>query len=605
MNVAKLRALFSLAGIAFKADPRASLVTATALPFEFAGGALQALALKALTDASLGHDLRGVWVAGALLALLAAGRDVASTGWSAARLRLGERAGMVMQRHLAELTASIPTIEHFERPDYLRRLDLVRQDSGWLTDLFAALVHHVSRIGRLALAVGLLAALHPALILLPLFAIPTLLATARAQAIRRRLDEAIAEPRRLETHLQNLAWNAASGKEMRVFGLGDELLRRHVRTRAIVDRLELRGQVDVTLVSAAGWFFFAVGFVGAIAFVVAEAAAGSATVGDVVLALTLASQVNGSVADLAGTAGWAARSLTVAERYLWLTDYARQAVPTTLDRTPVPDSLKHGITLEDISFTYPGTDKQALQEVSLHFPAGSTVALVGENGAGKTTLVKLLCGLYLPTTGRVLVDGVNLKELDVVEWRRRTSAGFQDFSRFMLLVRESVGIGEVPRVEDGAAVMAALDRAHADDVVSQLPWGLETQLGRYFRQDVNRAQAAGLALSDGQWQKLALGRAMMRKTPLLLVLDEPTASLDAPSEHALFERYAGAARRTASQNGGVTVLVSHRFSTARMADLIVVMEKGQVISAGSHAALMAGGGLYPELYELQARAYRA
>ena len=390
-SMERLRALFSLAGIAFRADPRASLVTATALPFEFAGGALQALALKALTDAAIGHDLRGVWIAGALLALLAAGRDVASTGWSAARLRLGERAGMMMQRHLAELTASIPTIEHFERPEYLRRLELVRQDSGWLTDLFAAMVHHVSRIGRLGLAVGLLAALHPALILLPLFGIPTLLATARAQGIRRRLDEAIAEPRLLENHLQNLAWNAASGKEVRVFGLAEELLSRHVSTRAIVDRLELRGQVDVTLVSAAGWLFFAIGFVGAIALVVADAAVGRASVGDVVLALTLASQVNGSVSDLAGTAGWAARSLTVAERYLWLTDYARRAIPTGADRAPVPDTLRDGVSLEDVSFTYPGTDKQALRDVTLHFPAGSTVALVGENGAGKTTLVKLLC----------------------------------------------------------------------------------------------------------------------------------------------------------------------------------------------------------------------
>jgi ATP-binding cassette subfamily B protein len=232
------------------------------------------------------------------------------------------------------------------------------------------------------------------------------------------------------------------------------------------------------------------------------------------------------------------------------------------------------------------------------------VALVGENGAGKTTLVKLLCGLYQPSPGRLLVDGVDLRRLDVETWRSRTAAGFQDFARFMLLVRESVGVGDVRSVEDVAAVAAALERAHAADVVADLPHGLETQLGRYFRPGVGQAAASALALSGGQWQKLALGRAMMRPEPLLLVLDEPTAALDAPSEHALFERYAGAARRSAAANGGITVLVSHRFSTVRMADLIVVMEQGRVVAIGSHAQLTAQGGLYAELYELQARAYR-
>jgi ABC-type multidrug transport system fused ATPase/permease subunit len=233
------------------------------------------------------------------------------------------------------------------------------------------------------------------------------------------------------------------------------------------------------------------------------------------------------------------------------------------------------------------------------------VALVGENGAGKTTLVKLLCGLYEPGGGRVLVDGVDLRRLDPATWRARTAAAFQDFVRFMLLARESVGIGDVRHVEDALAVTAALERAAAGDLVAGLPQGLQTPLGRFLRAGVGRAEAASLVLSEGQWQKVALGRAMMRQTPLLLVLDEPTASLDAPSEHALFERFAGAARRTAAAGGGVTVLVSHRFSTVRMADLIVVLEGGGVVARGSHQELMAGGGLYAELFELQARAYRS
>jgi ATP-binding cassette subfamily B protein len=511
---------------------------------------------------------------------------------------------MLMQRRLGELTAAIPTIEHFERPDYLRQIDLLRQDSAALAELFAAVVRRASQAGRLALSVGLLASLHPVLAVLPLFGIPSLVAAGKAQRIRRRLDEAVAEHRRLEFHLQALAWDEAPGKELRVFGLADELVARHARTRAAVDRLEDRETLKSALITTAGWLAFAVGFVAAIGFVVAEAAAGRTTIGGVVLALSLAGQVNGSVADLAGTVSWASRSLAVAERYLWLTEYAQQATRVLLPPAPVPARLQQGITLADVSFAYPVTAKNVLEHVNLHLPAGSTVALVGENGAGKTTLVKLLCGLYQPSAGRVLVDGADLRRLDVETWRSRTSAGFQDFARFMLLVRESVGVGDVQSVEDVAAVAAALERAHAADLVAELPYGLETQLGRYFRPGVGQAAASALALSGGQWQKLALGRAMMRPEPLLLVLDEPTAALDAPSEHALFERYAGAARRSAAANGGITVLVSHRFSTVRLADRILVLEDGRIGEAGSHGDLVALGGRYAALYEMQAGRYR-
>ena len=240
---------------------------------------------------------------------------------------------------------------------------------------------------------------------------------------------------------------------------------------------------------------------------------------------------------------------------------------------PAPVRLHRGLNLEGVSFTYPGTARPVLEGVTLDLPAGGTVALVGENGAGKTTLVKLLCGLYTPTRGRVLVDGIDLRRLDPAAWRTRTAAGFQDYARFMLLARELIGVGDLRAVDDPAAA-AALERAAATDVLAQLAAGLETQLGRYFRPGVGQAAAAALVLSDGQWQKLALGRALMRPAPLLLVLDEPTASLDAPSEHALFERFAGAARRTAAATGGVTVLVSHRFATVRMADRIVVLDAG-------------------------------
>jgi ATP-binding cassette subfamily B protein len=219
--------------------------------------------------------------------------------------------------------------------------------------------------------------------------------------------------------------------------------------------------------------------------------------------------------------------------------------------------------------------------------------------------VKLLAKLYEPTSGRVLIDGVELGRLPADAWRQRLAGAFQDFFRFEFKARHSVGLGDVPRLDDEPAVTAAVTRAGADDVVAQFQAGLETQLGPTW--------PAGVEVSFGQWQKLALARGFMRDAPLLLVLDEPTAALDAETEHALFERYAAAASRRNGQaekapadhnNGRITILVSHRFSTVRMADLIVVLDGARVAEVGTHDELMARGGSYAQLYGIQAAAYR-
>jgi ATP-binding cassette subfamily B protein len=220
---------------------------------------------------------------------------------------------------------------------------------------------------------------------------------------------------------------------------------------------------------------------------------------------------------------------------------------------------------------------------------------VGENGAGKTTLINLLCGFYQPSAGRILMDGVDTATFPAGDWRSRLAAAFQDFVRFELPARHSVGVGDLPRLDDDTAVLAALGRARAEDVVDRLPEGLSTQVGK--------AWTEGVELSGGQWQKLAVARAMMRTTPLLLVLDEPASALDPQAEHVLFEQYADHARRVGEETGAVTVFVSHRFSTVKMADLIVVLSGGRVAETGSHTALMARGGLYAELFQLQATAY--
>jgi ATP-binding cassette subfamily B protein len=219
---------------------------------------------------------------------------------------------------------------------------------------------------------------------------------------------------------------------------------------------------------------------------------------------------------------------------------------------------------------------------------------VGENGAGKSTLVKLLARMYTPTSGRITADGVDINHTDVSRWRERLSGAFQDFARLEFLAATTVGLGDEPRHDDRAAVGSAVDRAGATTLVADLRDGLDTQLGPSWDD--------GVDVSFGQWQKLALARGYMRAEPLLLMLDEPTAALDAETEHALFERFASGARG-ANENGRLTVLVSHRFSTVRMADLIVVLDGARVVEVGSHAELMARRGTYAELYSIQAQSY--
>ncbi len=385
-------------------------------------------------------------------------------------------------------------------------------------------------------------------------------------------------------------------KEGRVFNVSGELVDRHRRLWSEVTDVIAVSRMRAGLVRTAGWLSFAAGYVGAVALAVSQARRGAATPGDVLLVIALASDVNGQVSRAAALANDSAGTLRAVRRLLWLSDYAAAARVPHPEPAPAPDRLTWGIALEGVGFRYPGTDDDVLVDVDLDLPAGSVVAIVGENGAGKTTLVKLLTRCYEPTAGRITVDGIDLCRIDAEEWRERLSAGFQDFVRFQLLLRESVGVGDLDRIDDPAAVRAALRAGQAGDLPAELPAGLDSQLGKQF--------GGGSELSEGQWQKVAISRALMEEWPLLLLLDEPTSGLDADAEHALFERYASAAAGAARAVGGVTVLISHRFSTVRLADHIVVLDGGRVVEQGAHAGLVAAGGLYSELYGLQARAYR-
>ena len=380
-----------------------------------------------------------------------------------------------------------------------------------------------------------------------------------------------------------------------MFGLAGELLRRHhaVSDSVIADRR--RADVRGAWLQSADAVLTALAYIGAIGLVLLLAIDGRATPGDVVLAVGLAAEMNSVVHTAVSYGGQFLWVLKVARRFVWLEDFAAADLWRPSDPAVVPDRLTNGIELREVSFSYPGTQRPIVDDVSLVLPAGKVVALVGENGAGKTSLIKLLCGFYTPEQGEIAVDGVPLGRFELEEWRARIGTAFQDYAAFEFLARETVGIADLRRVDDDAAVSAALERGGATAVLDTLPRGLDTQLGT--------AWDDGVELSGGQWQRLALGRGLMRTEPLLVVFDEPTAALDAQTEHALFERFAAAARAGAS-GGTVTLLVSHRFSTVRMADLIVVLDAGRVLEQGSHDELMAAGGLYAELYSLQSKAYR-
>ncbi|HET7462504.1 MAG TPA: ABC transporter ATP-binding protein, partial [Longimicrobium sp.] len=385
-----------------------------------------------------------------------------------------------------------------------------------------------------------------------------------------------------------------TGMELRVFGLEHEVLSRYRAARREAQGAMHAARRRVALLGAAGDLLFLAGFAGAVALMLWRAGEGRATVGEVVMAVYLAQQLRDAVLAPVQQVAGLGEVLRAGGRLLWLRGYARSAAAAVRGTRPAPARLAQGIVFERVSFRYPGTDRWALRDVSFRIPAGAVVALVGENGAGKSTLVKLLTRMYEPTAGRILVDGTELAQIDPEAWRARLSAAFQDFARLELLAAHAVGVGDLPRLDDRAAVRAALERAGAEGVLERLPAGLETQLGSRWE--------GGADLSAGQWQKLALGRALMRDEPLVVFFDEPTASLDALAEHALFERYARAARAGGAR-GAVTLLVSHRFSTVRGADLILVISDGGVTELGAHDELLLRGGLYAELYLLQARAY--
>jgi ATP-binding cassette subfamily B protein len=594
-----LRGVRLMLAISWRADPLRSVGAAVTASGQFAVLPVRALGLAMIIDGIVsGGDTRPVAGAVVIVAASALNRVAA---WASLniRMRLREHTQLHLDSHLMGLTAGIPGIEHHEHPEYLNAVERLRTERPYLANPFNPISWSVASIVQAVVVVVLFASVAPPLAALPLIGLPAAIAAARAESRSIGLADGQAEQSRTIRHLFDLATEPGPGKEIRIYRLGGELLARRAEAFDAMEQERSRQSLGNVVRVGSAWALYSAGYAGALVWTVGAAAGGEISVGEIVLVLTLGAQLNGQLAELAFNVAWFARSLRAVRRLVWFSDYATAAHrPFELagPRSPEPPAaLSTGVAFDRVGFAYPGTHRPVLHDVSLRLPAGSTVALVGENGSGKTTMIKLLTRMYEPTAGSILADGVDIRTFGIDAWRRRLSAGFQDFARFELLARESVGAGDVSRQAADDELLGALDRAVASDVVAALPDGLATQLGRQFD---------GVELSVGQWQKVALGRAMLRQQPLLLLLDEPTASLDAPTEHALFERFTHAARDVARTTGGITLLVSHRFSTVRMADVIVVLTGGTITEMGTHDQLIGAGGTYAALYTLQARAYR-
>jgi ATP-binding cassette subfamily B protein len=586
-----LRSLWRTVQLGYRAEPRGLSVSFGLVMFTALPDALIALWLAILTHAVLHHDERAVLYASLGLAGSATLTWFLKVVFDRVQRRFRDRVAIALETHVAELQATVATVEHHERPEYLDRLAVLRDQVFALDHLFMSLFSTVGWIVRLAVTIVLLMSINPLLVLLVVFAIPTVFSASWRPGIERTTEERVAPHNRLARHLFVLGTSAPPGKEIRVAGAREQL----------ADRRNAAWQQWYGPVSAArwtsaiwhtcAWALFAGAYVGAIVFVASGLHDGA---GQVILVLVAGSRLSQYVGATVGEIGFLRGIwLDSSRRLTWLEDYAG-AIDARADAS-APARLEHGIHLDHVSFAYPGTDRLVLDDVTLDLPAGAVVAIVGENGAGKTTLVKLLCRMYAPTSGRIEADGVDIRRIPSPEWRGRLAGAFQDFFRFEFSVQRAVGLGEVERLDERPAVEAAVDRAGADDVVERLAHGFDTQLGPTWD--------AGVEVSFGQWQKLALARGFMRDDPLLLMLDEPTAALDAETEHELFERFAGAAH-SHNPNGRVTVLVSHRFSTVRMADLIVVLDGARVVEVGTHEELMANRAQYAELYAIQAAAYQ-
>jgi ATP-binding cassette, subfamily B, bacterial len=539
------------------------------------------------------------------------GQAAVQRGLGLARSILGARLAIDINVLILEKALSLE-LRHFEDPEFYDQLTRARREASSrpvavVTETFQLIQNTLTLVGYVALLVRFSGW---AVLGLIVAAVPATVAEMRFSTAAFRLRNWRSPDTRRLSYLEYVLANDNHAKEVKLFGLGPMLLDRY---RALGETFY---QEDRKLaVRRAAWAYalslIATGaFYGCYALMAVATATGRLTLGNMTMYVIAFRQGQQAFQTILAAVG------SMYEHNLYMSNlFKYMAIPTgtALNLPMLPAAPEEGIRFEDVGFRYPestgtpdnavlgphagsrpapspGPERWALRNINLFIPRGQSLALVGHNGAGKTTFIKLLTRLYEPTEGRILLDGKDLRSWEMDDLRRHIGVIFQDFNQYQLMVKENVGVGSVEHLEDAERVKRAVDLGGAGEIVAKLPGGIDTPLGRWFKD--------GQELSGGQWQKIALARAFMREDADVLVLDEPTAALDAEAEHAVFERF-----RTLAK-GRTTILISHRFPTVRMADRIIVLEGGRVIEEGTHHGLVASGGRYAKLFALQAQGYQ-
>lgn len=586
-----------LLGTSFRSQPGRTIVACLGV-LGSALAALTALWAGLIVRAAITSDatLAGVGVA-ALVATVAINWSVGLAA-GGARITLAEQIGFELDRRIAVTIGSMPGIAHFERPDIADEIQILRQNRGILGGGLSSLLYNVDTVVMAIVTLTMVGLVDPRLLFLALTAVPALIGSRVRYRRTQAAEEASATDGRLVRHLADRLATPEVAMELRVFGAGRAFGQRLRSTVAAWRRPVVEAEKAAAWISFVEDALFTVVLGAVIGWLVWAAANGRASASAVVVGVVAARQIQQamlSTVDGVGGAGGLIDTARLVRRIRWLDAVAAQDRGRYRGTLAAPQRLVAGIQLVDVAYTYPSADRPALEGLTIDLAPGSVVAIVGENGAGKSTLVKLLIGLYRPTRGGVIVDGVDLRDIAIEDWHQQSTAAFQDYAVLELLLREAVGVGNLERMHEADAVTAAIQNAGASGIVADLPDGLDTQLGSRWE--------GGVGLSGGQWQRLALARGQMRPEPLLLVLDEPTASLDAHTERAMFERFTRSADAAGEARGAVTLLVTHRFSTTRNADRVLVLQDGRLIEDGTHAELLALDGHYALLYRTQAGGY--
>jgi len=516
--------------------------------------------------------------------LLSGSQQVTTLCQSLLRVLLGQKVNvLILEKALTLDMAHFEDAEFYDKMSRARReastrpLGLVIRTFGLIKDTLSIITYAglLLRFSGWAVLLLMLAAI-------PAFVAETCFSQTAFRLFRRRTPEA-----RSQDYLEFLISNEANVMEVKLYHLGDMLLDRY---HAIFDRLYAEDR-DLTIRRSL-WSYglsliSTVTFYGTYVWIVLEAIATHISLGDLTLYLIVFRQGQSTFASiLAAVGGMYEDSLYLSNLY----EFLEEPVPEPLGYARYGTQPEDGIRFEQVSFTYPGSTRPALHQVSFHLPPGQKLAIVGKNGSGKTTLIKLLTRLYPPDSGRILLDGRDLQEWDIETLQKRIGVIFQNFVRYQFQVGENVGVGDVEHLENQPRWEEATQKGTARSFIDTLPDGFQTQLGRWFKD--------GRELSGGQWQKIALSRAFMRTGADILVLDEPTSAVDAEAEVEIFNQL-----RAVTQDQ-MAILISHRFSTVRMADQIMVLVNGEIQEQGTHEQLMQVGGQYAKLFALQAAGYR-